>query len=126
MRLKDWYIFDHCYFYSSYANNTFFLQDTISIKHIVDTFFPYFSELNPNLTKSETAGIEVSKGVQVTLCGMRCTDLNTGTLKILGTQFSYNEKLKEEKKIYDCNRYSTSIGNMEDEKHYTRRKNRFF
>ena len=28
---------------------------------------------------------------------MRCIDLNVDTLKILGTHFSYNEKLKEKK-----------------------------
>ena len=31
---------------------------------------------------------------------MRCIDLNFDTLKILGTHFSYNEKLKEEKNFY--------------------------
>ena len=34
------------------------------------------------------------------VCGMRCIDLNIDTLKILGTHFSYNEKLKEEKNFY--------------------------
>ena len=34
------------------------------------------------------------------VCGLRCIDLNNDTLQILGTHFSYNEKLKEEKKIY--------------------------
>ena len=34
------------------------------------------------------------------VCGMRCVDLNNDTFKILGTQFSYNEKLKEEKNFY--------------------------
>ena len=34
------------------------------------------------------------------VCGMRCVDLNVDTLKILGTYFSYNEKLKEEKIVY--------------------------
>ena len=34
------------------------------------------------------------------LCGMRCIDLNIDTLKILGTHFSYNEKLKEKKNFY--------------------------
>ena len=45
-------------------------------------------------------GIGVLKRVQVSVCGMRCIDLNIDTLKILGTHFSYNEKLKEEKKSY--------------------------
>ena len=34
------------------------------------------------------------------VCGLRCIDLNNDTLKILGTHFSYNEKLKEEKNFY--------------------------
>ena len=34
------------------------------------------------------------------VCGLRCIDLNIDTLKILGTHFSYNEKLKEEKNFY--------------------------
>lgn len=36
-------------------------------------------------------------GVQVTVCGMRGIGLNNDTLKILGIQFSLNEKLKEGK-----------------------------
>ena len=31
---------------------------------------------------------------------MRCVDTKNDTLKILGTHFSYNEKLKEEKNFY--------------------------
>ena len=31
---------------------------------------------------------------------MRCIDLNIDKLKILGTHFSYNEKLKEQKHFY--------------------------
>ena len=34
------------------------------------------------------------------VCGIRFIDLNIDTLKILGTHFSNNEKLKEEKKLY--------------------------
>ena len=45
-------------------------------------------------------GIVVLKGVQVALCGMRCLDLTIDTLQILGTHFTYNEKLKEEKNFY--------------------------
>ena len=91
-------IFDYSYLYSAYADDTiFFLKNIISVKHMIDTFLSYFSGLKPNLTKSETAGIRVLKEVQVTVCGMRCIDLNIDTLKILGTHFSYNEKLKEEK-----------------------------
>ena len=42
-------------------------------------------------------GIRVLKRVQVAMCGMCCKDLKNNTLKILGTHFSYNKKLKEEK-----------------------------
>ena len=61
-------------------------------------FFLYFSGLKPNLRKSEIAGIGVLKGVKVAVCGTRRIDLNNNTLKIIGTHFSYNKKLKEEKK----------------------------
>ena len=44
-------------------------------------------------------GIGALKSVQVTVCGLRYIDRNNDTLKILGTHFYYNEKLKEEKKI---------------------------
>ena len=62
--------------------------------------FSHFSRLKPNFRKSEIAGIGALKGVQVTDCGLRCINLNNDTLKILGTHFSYNEKLKEEKNFY--------------------------
>ena len=34
------------------------------------------------------------------VCSLCCIDLNNDTLKILGTHFSFNEKLKEEKSFY--------------------------
>ena len=101
--IKGLTIFGHCYLYSAYADDTtFFLQDIISMKHMVDVFclFSYFSGLKPNLKKSEIAGIGALKVVQVAVRGLRCKDQNNDTLKILGIHFSYNEKLKEEKKIY--------------------------
>ena len=91
-------IFDHCYLYSAYADDaTFFLNDTIFIKNMVDTFhlFSDFSGLKLNLSKCEITGIKVLQGVQVEVCGMRCVDLKNDTFKILGTHFSYNEKRKE-------------------------------
>ena len=40
-------IFDHCYLYSAYADDTtFFLKDTISIKNMVDTFHFFWTSLN--------------------------------------------------------------------------------
>ena len=98
-------IFDYNYLYSAYPDNaSFFLKDIISVKHMVDTLyiFPYFPALNPSLLKFKTAGIGVLKRVQMVVCGMRCINLNTNTLKILGTHFSYNEKLIEEKNLKIC------------------------
>ena len=59
--------------------------------------FSRFSGLRPNLSKCEIAGIGVLKGVKVAVCGMQYVDLVLDTIKILGTHFSYNEKLKEER-----------------------------
>ena len=63
-------------------------------------FFPNFSRLKPTSSKCEITGIGVLKVVQVAVCGVRCVDLKTDTLKILGTYFSYDEKLKDEKNFY--------------------------
>ena len=60
---------------------------------IFDTFSK-FSELKPNKSKCEIAGIGALKGVQVALCGMRCTDLVSNIVKILEIYYSYNEKLE--------------------------------
>ena len=91
-------IFDHCYLYSAYTDDTtFFLKDTISIKNMVDTFhlFSEFSGLKPNLSKFEITGIGVLKRVQVAVWGMRRVDPENDTLKTLGAHFSAKEKLKE-------------------------------
>ena len=70
---------------------------------MVEAFYYYYyylpsSVLKPNLKKSEIADIRFRKGVQIAVCGLYCFDLNNDTLKILGTHFSYNEKLKVKKK----------------------------
>ena len=98
--IKGLNIFDHCYLYSAYADDTtFFLKDVNSVKEMVNSFhiFSRFSGLRPNLSKCEIAGIGVLKGVKVAVCGILCVDLVLDTIKILGTHFSYNEKLKEER-----------------------------
>ena len=56
-----------------------------------------FSGSRPNLSKCEIAGTGVLKGVKVTVCGIQCVDLVSDTIKMLGTQFSYNERLKVER-----------------------------
>ena len=93
-------IFDHCYLYSAHADDTnFFLKDVNSMKKIVNSFhiFSGFSGLRSNLRKREIGGTGVLKGLRVGVCGIQCVDLVLDTIKILGTHFSYNEKLKEER-----------------------------
>ena len=58
--------------------------------------FSCFSGLRPNLSKPEIAGIGVLKRVKVAICGVQSVDLVLDTIKILGTHFSFNKKLKEE------------------------------
>ena len=98
-------IFDYKYLYSAYADTTFYLRDIISINHMVDTFylfFSYFSGLKPNLTISEVAGSGVQKRVQVTDCGIYCINPNIDMSKMLVTS---------KRKFFDIVRYSMSFEN---------------
>ena len=96
--IKGIEIFEHCFLYTAYADDTFFLKDAQSIQNLVEIFntFSLFSGLKPKLTKCKIAGIGALKGVQVAVCGMKCTDLCDETIKILGTYFLYNSRMKEE------------------------------
>lgn len=67
----------------------------------------------PNVTKREIVGIDVLKSVQVAVYGMRHIDPNHDTLKIFGIYFTNNEKLKKQNFLYNCNKYSMSIENLE-------------
>ena len=65
----------------------FFLKDSQSIAHLVEMFntFSVFTGFKPNLTKCKIAGKGALKGVQLTVCGMKCIDLCNEDIKILGT-----------------------------------------
>ena len=72
--IKGIEIFEYCYNYTGYADDTtFFLKDENSIVHLSEKLklFSDFSGLKPNTTKCEVAGIDVLKGVQVAVCGMK-------------------------------------------------------
>ena len=43
----------------------------------------------------------VLKGVQVAVCGIKCIDLRNEAIRILGVCLSYNQKIKDEKNIYN-------------------------
>ena len=58
--IKGIEIFEHCFLYTAYADDTtFYLKDAQSIENLVEIFntFSLFSGLKPNLTKCEIAGI---------------------------------------------------------------------
>ena len=91
--IKGLNIFNHNYLYTAYADDTtFFLNDQKSTGVLMKTFklLSKFSGLKPNILKCEVAGIGSLKGVRMAVCGIKCTDLTTETIKILGVHFSYN------------------------------------
>ena len=48
----------------------------------------------PDTAKCKIAGIGILKGMQVAVFGIRCIDLKSKTIKILGIYFSYNQLIK--------------------------------
>ena len=71
-------IFDHCWLYSTYADDTIlFLKDIRFIKEVVNgiLIFSHFWVLKSNLSIHEIAGIGVLNGVKVAHCGNRCVNL---------------------------------------------------
>ena len=54
----------------------------------------FISSLKTNIAKCEIEGIACLKSVQMALCGIKCIDLTTETIKILVVHFSYNHKLQ--------------------------------
>ena len=109
--IKGLNIFNHNYLYTAYADDTtFFLNDQKSIRELMKTFklFSKFSGLRLNILKCEVAGKGSLKGVKMAVCGIKCIDLTTETIKILGVHFSYNQKLKTQKN------FVKSITNMQN------------
>ena len=70
--------------------------------------FSKFSSLKSNILKCEVSGIGSLKGVKMAVCSIKCIDLTTETIKIFGVHFSYNQKLKIQKK------FVKSITNMQN------------
>ena len=104
-------IFNHNYLYTAYADDTtLFLNDQKSMTELMKTFklFSKFPGLKPNILKYEVAGIGSLKRVKMTVCVIKCIDLTTETIKILGVHFSYNQKLKTQKN------FVKSITNMQN------------
>ena len=99
-KVKGLNIFKHEFLYIADADDaTFFLNDVKSIIELMNELntFSNFSGLKLNKTKCVIAGIGVLNGVQVALCGMKCVNLNSETVKILGVHFSYNKTLEQDR-----------------------------
>ena len=69
--------------------NTFFLNDLLSVKNLIDTFkvFYLFSGLNANFSKCKIAGLGFLKGVLEAVCGLKSINLTTNTTKIFRFSF---------------------------------------
>ena len=77
-RVKGINIFKHTYMSSAYKDDTaFFLRNRKSIKELIKIFvtFSKYSGLKLNHKKCEIAGIGVLQSVEVTVCGMKCTEV---------------------------------------------------
>ena len=90
--------------YTAFADDsTFFLNDLLSVKNLIDTFkvFSLFSGLKANFSKCEIAGLGSLKGVLEAVCGLKSINLTTDTIKILGVHFSKNNTLKVQNNFLD-------------------------
>ena len=97
--IKGLNIFKYEFLYTAYADDTtFFLKDKISVFKTLNIFYKFslVSGLNPYTTKCETTGIGTLKGVNVSLCGMKCLNLMEETVKTLGVLSFYNNKIEHE------------------------------
>ena len=100
--VKGLKIFHHKFLYSAYADDTtFFLKDQASVVDVINSLnsFSKYSGLKPNTC--EIAGIGVLNGVNVALCGMKSIDLSKDSVKILGTYYSYDKELEQDKNFVE-------------------------
>ena len=87
------------FLYSAYADDsTFFLRNIDAVIELARTFkeFSSFSDLSPNMSKCEIAGIRSLTGVEIAVCVMKNIDLTKDAVKIIGISFSYNEASQNE------------------------------
>ena len=84
-------------------HSTFFLNDLLSAKNLVDTFkaFSFLLGLKANFSKCEIAGLGSLKGVLEAARILKSINLTTDTIKIVGVHFSYNLTLKVQNNFLD-------------------------
>ena len=84
-------------------DSTFFVNDLLSAKNLIDTFkaFSFLLELKANFSKCEIAGLGSLKGVLEAACILKSINLTTDTIKIVGVHFSDNVTLKVQNNFLD-------------------------
>ena len=87
--IKGIKIFEHCFLYTAYADDTFFSErfTIYGIPSWTIQYFFRFLRIKKSPTKCEIAGIGSLIGVQLAVCGMKCIDLRNEAIKILRTYF---------------------------------------
>jgi len=77
-RINPMEMCDSTFLYSAYADDVFFcLKDSESVKVLMDIIkkFSEYSDLKPNHSKCEIAGIGNLKGVSRAFCRLKSVDL---------------------------------------------------
>ena len=96
-------ILDFVFLLSAYADDTtFFVADLDSVGIIFATFdcFSVFSGMKINMSKCELTGIGVKRSVVTALSGEENVSLIINCVRILGVNFTYDQKLFIEKKLF--------------------------
>ena len=90
--------------YTPFADDsTFFLNDLLSVKNLIDTFkvFSLFSGLKANFSKCEIAGLGSLKGILEAVYSSKSINLTADTIKFSVVHFSYNSTLKVLNNFFD-------------------------
>ena len=100
LEIKGLTVFGHCYFYSAYGDDTtFFSQHTFSLKNMVDTFIFFILFLTQTKLKKTLNSRYWSLEIGSRSSLWHKLYISKLYIETLGTYLSYDEKLKEEKKI---------------------------
>ena len=90
--------------YTPFADDsTFFLNDLLLVKNLIDTFtvFSLFSGLKATFSKCEIAGLGSLKGILEAVCSSKSINLTADTIKFSVVHFSYNSTLKVLNNFFD-------------------------
>ena len=97
--IKSLKILGNTSLYTAYADDTtFFKKELGLIKELLNTIslYQWFSGLKPTLSNWKVAGIRLLRGVEVAVCGIKCTDLTKDATKVLGIFLLCNKNIELE------------------------------